>query len=374
MRFGGFGLRSSETHASAAFISSFYSCLPLMKKISPSLFKIIGLEDPPFDNNIMSQNELSWDTKLSDGSYLSLPLFIQNSIINFNSHVKSENFFTHSKPIEKTQKELSAFIDDNIYEKLIASCDNDGWNGKLTKVRLLAKKNNKAVAWINVIPNPNINMHIINREYITIVKYWLGLQIYKERTTCPSCKKHNLDIWGQHALVCPTSGDRISRHNAIRDVIYQFCQTAQLAPVLEKSGLSRKTKQRPADIYIPSWNDGMSLALDVAVTSPFTDAVLNKYSSPGDGAAHYHEFKMKEYEKKDIDEDLIYMPMVVESFGSWSFHALEILKKLANRMAPYLDLSYNDTIHQMFQRLSICLVRKNARILNNRKIYSEHII
>ena len=79
-----------------------------------------------------------------------------------------------------------------------------------------------------------------------------------------------MDIYGDHGLICIGGGDRISRHNSIRNKAFQFCQSAGLRPQLEKTALLKNgpnERLRPADIYIPSFKIGQQAALDLAVTS-----------------------------------------------------------------------------------------------------------
>ena len=43
-----------------------------------------------------------------------------------------------------------------------------------------------------------------------------------------------MGVHGDHALVCSTNGDRIYRHNALRNKALHFCEQARLKPELEK--------------------------------------------------------------------------------------------------------------------------------------------
>ena len=72
-----------------------------------------------------------------------------------------------------------------------------------------------------------------------------------------------MDVFMDHALVCPCGGDRTLRHNAIRNVTYAACRASGINAKLEKAGLlpprstdeevtpAHRTDQRgrrPADI------------------------------------------------------------------------------------------------------------------------------
>ena len=57
----------------------------------------------------------------------------------------------------------------------------------------------------------------------------------------PSHQQHSLRPghgWGDHALVCGCGGDRVTRHNLVRDVVHSAANDkACLGAVLEKPGL-----------------------------------------------------------------------------------------------------------------------------------------
>jgi hypothetical protein len=79
-----------------------------------------------------------------------------------------------------------------------------------------------------------------------------------------------MDIFGHHASVCPVSGDRIRRHNILRDILYDFCSLAVWGPTKEVPHifLSRSSLERLADIFVQNFSLGKDLVLDIAVTCP----------------------------------------------------------------------------------------------------------
>ncbi len=46
-----------------------------------------------------------------------------------------------------------------------------------------------------------------------------------------------MDRFGDHALTCPSAGDRTRRHNAIRNRVHEVSREAGLGPEKEKAGL-----------------------------------------------------------------------------------------------------------------------------------------
>ena len=99
------------------------------------------------------------------------------------------------------------------------------------------------------------------------LKYRLGLPIYSSDGPCPACSAPS-DQYGDHALGCAKRGDRIARHNQLRDVVFEAAASASLGPVLEKAHLLPGNAARPGDVLIRRWSDGKDGGLDITVTGP----------------------------------------------------------------------------------------------------------
>ena len=92
-------------------------------------------------------------------------------------------------------------------------------------------------------------------EFTLVVKYRLGLPVYDSAGPCPACLRHS-DVFGDHALCCGSGGERISRHNALRDALYETAVAAGLGPTKEGRFLLPGNDRRPADILVPHWSTG----------------------------------------------------------------------------------------------------------------------
>ena len=95
----------------------------------------------------------------------------------------------------------------------------------------------------------------------------LRLRMFETEGWCPFCGEV-MDVWGDHALVCATKGDRTVRHNRIRDSVLDEGRKAGLELDKEKANLlpgrpdedgiltkeqTGSTGRRPADIW---WGGG----------------------------------------------------------------------------------------------------------------------
>ena len=77
-----------------------------------------------------------------------------------------------------------------------------------------------------------------------------------------------MDVFGHHAVVCDCSGDRIKRHNAIRDCLFDACSAAAWGPVKEMPFLIPGSSEKPADVFIRNFSFGKGLVIATAATCP----------------------------------------------------------------------------------------------------------
>ena len=190
---GGLNLRRAALHAPAAYISSLHQSEPLISDILghspsppallPSCVRALG----------MAASMPDW----SSPQRIDVPL---------------------------RQRTLSRLIDEASFDVLIESSP-----GVRSKALALSSALPHAGDWLNVVPSSALGLHLLDQEFRPCLQYWLGLPIFVEGVRCPVCRSV-ADPFGDHHVGCGGNGDRIHRHNSIRDAIFSAAQTATLAP------------------------------------------------------------------------------------------------------------------------------------------------
>ena len=126
---------------------------------------------------------------------------------------------------------------------------------------------------------------------------------------------------------------------------------------------------RPADIFIPSWIDGRKVAFDVSVVSPTQDAVLHRAAEfPAAAIEMRKATKNRAHFEHCRAEGIVFVPLVVETFGGWDGDAVKHLKDIARQCARRWGKDGAEEIKQFFQRLSISLQRGNASLILERDV------
>ena len=137
-----------------------------------------------------------------------------------------------------------------------------------------------------------------------------------------------------HAVACAYNGERIGRHNCLRDTIFKAAQSACLSPTQEIRGLLSGSDARPADVLIPAWDKGRGSALDVTVVSPLQTALVDRCAADHSAALdHAHDRKMASAFQACAGVGVSFFPLAVETFGGWHQEAFVHLTHIGRALA-----------------------------------------
>jgi hypothetical protein len=140
-------------------------------------------------------------------------------------------------------------------------------------------------------------------------------------------------------------------------------QTACMNPRLEVANLLEGSSDRPADVM---WGN---ICGDVCVTHPLQPKFLvetgkRKLKEFGTAQERYGvEVKLRKYSVRCAKAGLEIQPLVASSFGAWGSHGRELLKVIGSRIAARTGVAPATCTAQLQQRLSIIILRSNARAI-----------
>ena len=185
---------------------------------------------------------------------------------------------------------------------------------------------------------------------------------------CAICNKPDAaDSLGDHKIGCGGNGDRIHRHDALRDALFSAAQSAALGPRKETLALIAGSRSRPANIFLPNWCGGRPAALDFTVISPLQHLTL-----AGAASVRGHALQVAEDRKRAAHHancgaaGVVFLPITVEALGGWIEGAVFHISKIGRLMGQRLGLPPNETTKHLFQRLAICLWKGNALLWSHR--------
>ena len=157
--------------------------------------------------------------------------------------------------------------------------------------------------WLDGLRNPGLtslpnspDTHLPSSFFTTSLRRRLCVAIWDADSVCPLCGQTQ-DQWCDHALSYLCGGDRIGRHNAVRDVFHNIARDCcSLTPTKEKPGLlppsapddgdlppppaepdpSGRDLCCPADIWVPHGPSGLPEAWDFSIFSALCPSIWSK--------------------------------------------------------------------------------------------------
>ena len=170
---GGLNIRQATLHAPAFFIGSVHPSESL-------ICDILSVPAPTLNHLPQTICALSEAAGRPDWSNIDVPL---------QSH------------------SLSHAIDDACFTALLASSPDIR-----SRALALSTAIPHAGDWLNVVPSPCLGLHLLDSEFRSCLRYWLGLRMFQDEVQYPVC--HVVaDPFGYHHVGCGGNEDRILRHN-----------------------------------------------------------------------------------------------------------------------------------------------------------------
>ena len=328
---GGLNIRKASLHAPAAYVSSQVQCQSLITRILGRVPEASQYLDSAVADLAGAAERPDW-CSLED---IDVPL---------------------------RQRPLSFCIDEACQDHLLSTAPDPR-----SRALALSTALPKAGDWLNVVPSSTLGLHLQDQEFRLCLQYWLGLRMVEEGARCPICLGA-ADAFGDHQVGCGGNGDRIHRHDSIRDALLSAAQSAALAPRKEVPSLIPGSSSRPADVYLPNWRRGQPAALDVTVISTLQQQTLSgAATTPGHALLVGEQRKMAAHAESCHRAGVLFVPMVVETLGGWNEEAVSTIASIGRLQGQRMGIPPSETTRHLFQRLAICLWRGNATLWLRRK-------
>ena len=147
--------------------------------------------------------------------------------------------------------------------------------------------------YLNSVPSRYFGLAMLPQNFRLTLQYRLGIPVYPTRDPiCPACATP-MDVYGDHSLACSTENERICRHDALRDAIFEQASHAGLFPKKEARSLIPDSQRRPGDIYIPHWRNRpphSMLPLPLPFESPASKRVHRRCARKDEAEQNFQTF------------------------------------------------------------------------------------
>ena len=337
VKHAGLGLRSTAKHAVAAYTASLATC-----------------------NKILESNGCSPVADFADPTSLA-----GESLAALNSCLPEASARTSETIKKDRQQMLSRLIDKAGFEALLRQAP------VADQAQILSECCPGAYQFLHAIPNKHLNQAIDGAEFTCILAGRLCLKMLSQDEWCPLCDGV-LDTKLRHPCSCPSGGERTTRHNKTRNIVFRHAAAACLQPEKEKADLLLPARpgdedaslRRPADIYLPSAWNAEPIALDFAITCPTRQDILHqsstRYLAASTDYAH-HKRTYLDTENQCQRSGVMFLPMVAETTGAWSAEALGMLKMICKSRSHWSGTPENELMQGLLRELSVAIRSSNAR-------------
>ena len=218
--------------------------------------------------------------------------------------------------------------------------------------------------WLNCVPSPSLGLHLRSAEFSVSVRYRLGCAVFPTSGQCPACHL-NSDKEGDHAISCGSQGERIARHNHLRDALFHTAVSAALGPTREDRALIPGSDARPADVLIPNRTGGRDTALDVTVVNPLQVALVNRAAvNPGHALEYAFGRKMTASSDACRRADIAFIPLAVETLGGWHGDAELQIKKLGAALARHSGREEAECTRHLFSKIIYPISKRKRQSLS----------
>lgn len=220
---------------------------------------------------------------------------LENDLVSrlssFNTKYNTTILLTNLLEAPSAQRYFTACVDAHNEGKFFESSD------PCSKHRLLSCRDSH---FLNGAPSRLQGTRFSDAEFQVAVNLRLGLPLfpYSYEGPCTLCNRDiHRDRFGFHDLSCVGLGTAISRHDSLKQLIFEELQSGNLCPRGEPLHLFDDSNKR-VDLVVPNWYCGRSTAFDVSVTSPLQLSL--KCSADSGGTAANARFEAKRSKFDDL--------------------------------------------------------------------------
>jgi len=265
IRMGGSGIISAGDIINAAYLGASVASAPVIKLLRGHCIPLDFITGAQQSSEALKE-QLSPDDPLP-ASVVDLPTFL-------------------SREASHPQHQLSVLVHKAKLAKLLASSHTPR-----DQLHLAAVARPHAGSWLAALPVKQLGLKFDKNEFIALLRWWLGLSILLPEP-CPEPKcTHSLDVWGDHAVMCPCGPSRIARHDAVNNV-WAHCLKSAGFYVTKEVHCDPDSQRRSADTLVDCWLFGRQCAHDWVITHTLQKSALARASvDPATALADAEAFK-----------------------------------------------------------------------------------
>ena len=222
------------------------------------------------------------------------------------------------------------------------------------RARLLAVSSEGASAFLNALPLASCGLKLSDIELPVVCSLRIGSTLcHPHKCFCGKDVEAN----GRHGLSCGQQVGRFPRHTEANYLIKRALAQINFPSILEPSNLIGVENLIPDGVTIFPYGHGKCLAWDFTCIDTICDTyVLDPAREAGKAAKIAESKKINKY--KDLGNNYEFMPIAVETFGSWGQDSLKFIKEIGKRIQEVTGEKRSTSY--LIQSISMSIQRGNA--------------
>jgi hypothetical protein len=219
-------------------------------------------------------------------------------------------------------------------------------------------------SWLSALPIGDHGFHLHKGEFRDALSLRYGWKLNNTPQSCNCGTQFSVN----HAMICPTGGFPIIRHNEIRDItatlLTEVCHNVSTEPPLQPLS-GEKLTARSANVNDGArvdirargfWNTSQDAFFDVRVFYP--NASSNHSKDLSTAYKRHEQAKKREYGERIREiERGVFTPLVLSTHGAMGKEATTFYKRLADMLSQKRQQSYTTVMGWLRCRLSFACVR-----------------
>jgi hypothetical protein len=201
-------------------------------------------------------------------------------------------------------------------------------------------------------------------------RYSIGKPIPFTEKMCPCCQKRALDPFGDHALICMTTGDVVHRHNDLFRPLVAEARSGMIGLSVEETLHKTETSTYRPDFIISRGIPGFCdepVGLDMVVTCPLNKTLISKAAKQDLASAMVASDRKDKEQKEDLEKiNYGFMPLALETTGGHSKEVATLVHFIAKEKQLMTGIPFGENATYLWELLSVTLQRANAFAIKKR--------
>jgi hypothetical protein len=303
---------------------------------------------------------------------------VMSAIANFNEKIHSDDQLNEQtfKYKKFSQKTLSELLHNRSYNLMMMENDETILD-TIDKIRIKEMSKASTGAWMSpLFPNWGRNKLLLTSyEFILLVKRNVGFKFFEGNIISHCYFRHQVGAISSLGCMENMDGRLLHATDLCRKIYnWRHNETVRtVAHIANMAGFSTSkeikcipgSNKRPADILMHNGPNEVQVAIDVAVSSPFTQAHVKTFDPMEDADTTTNDRereKMKKYGAlfKESSIPTNFIPYVITTFGGKNQKSRELNGVLAGRLSERWTIKFYDALKYVNGWLVGTLMKETA--------------